>query len=88
MVKFRKNEEISNISSSVKYSSKEKLVRINAIIGSDGVLPLSAATWWSGVKKGYYPKPIKLGPNITAWRMSDIDALIENGFNHEGGGNE
>ena len=58
---------------------KDRLVRINSIIGNDGVLPLSAATWWAGVKKGYYPKPIKLGPNITAWRWSDIEQILQNG---------
>jgi len=26
---------------------------------------------------GRYPKPVKLGPRTTAWRVSDIRALIE-----------
>jgi prophage regulatory protein len=41
------------------------------------VYPVSAATWWAGVKDGRFPKPVKLGPNTTAWRAEDIHALIE-----------
>ncbi|MEN8130521.1 MAG: AlpA family phage regulatory protein, partial [Pseudomonadota bacterium] len=34
-------------------------------------------TWWEGVKTGRFPKPVKLGPRITAWCVEDIRALIE-----------
>lgn len=57
-----------------------KLLRLNDIVGPDGLIPVSRSSWWNGVKKGYYPQPIKLGPNITAWRLSDIDHLIQNGY--------
>lgn len=40
------------------------------------VFPVSKSTWWSGVKDGRYPKPVKLGPKITAWRVEDIRQLI------------
>ncbi len=33
----------------------------------------------TGIKDGRFPKPVKLGPRITAWRIEDIRALIENG---------
>lgn len=36
---------------------------------------------WAGVKSGRYPKPVKLGPRITAWRAEDIWALLEAGAN-------
>ena len=39
--------------------------------------PVSKSTWWAGVKSGRYPKPVKLGPKMTAWRAEDIYALIE-----------
>lgn len=61
----------------------QRCVRLGEIVGSNGALPISKSSWWSGVKKGYYPQPVKLGPNITAWRWSDIHNLIENGFNEE-----
>jgi len=30
---------------------------------------MSKSTWWAGVKSGRYPKPVKLGPRITSWRV-------------------
>tara|TARA_R110002094_G_scaffold153391_3_gene140932 strand:+ start:160 stop:354 length:195 start_codon:yes stop_codon:yes gene_type:complete len=41
------------------------------------VYPVSKSHWWAGVKEGRYPKPVKLGPKITAWRVEDIRELIE-----------
>lgn len=54
------------------------LVRLSSIIGPNGPIPVSRSSWWAGVKSGRYPKPIKLGPRTTAWRIEDIDALIAN----------
>ena len=50
--------------------------RLKQIVKPDGIFPLAASTWWAGVKAGRYPKPIKLGPRISAWRGSDLNALI------------
>ena len=36
-------------------------------------LPISASTLWRKVRAGSFPKPIKFGPGITAWRVSDIE---------------
>ena len=59
-------------------------VRLPQIIGDrkaeppiPPVFPVSKSTWWAGVKSGRYPKPVKLGPRITAWRVEDIRALIQ-----------
>jgi prophage regulatory protein len=41
------------------------------------VFPVGRSTWWKGVKEGRYPPPVKLGPRVTAWRVSDIRALLE-----------
>lgn len=41
------------------------------------LIPVSKSTWWAGVKTGRYPKPVKLGARITAWRVEDIRALIQ-----------
>lgn len=41
------------------------------------LIPVSRSTWWAGVRTGRYPKPVKLGERITAWRVEDIRALIE-----------
>ena len=41
------------------------------------LIPVGKSTWWEGVKSGRFPKPVKLGPRTTAWRVEDIRALIE-----------
>ncbi|RDL49743.1 hypothetical protein BLJAPNOD_00851 [Ensifer sp. M14] len=51
--------------------------RLKQILHPDGPIPVSKSTWWAGVRAGRYPKPVKLGPRITAWRAIDIAALLE-----------
>ena len=58
-------------------------VRLSNIIGDSksnpptpAIIPVSKSTWWAGVKSGRFPRPIKLGPRITAWRVEDIRKLI------------
>lgn len=60
-------------------------VRLSQIVGNPKadppippIIPVSKSTWWAGVKSGLYPRPVKLGPKITAWKASEIRALIEN----------
>ncbi|MCB1468864.1 MAG: AlpA family phage regulatory protein [Rhizobiaceae bacterium] len=55
-------------------------VRLPAIIAPLGPIPVSKSTWWDGIRKGRYPKPVKLGPRITAWRVEDIRDLIRRGI--------
>lgn len=51
-------------------------VRLSSILAPSGPIPVGKSTWWVGVKFGRFPKPVKLGPRITAWRVEDIRALI------------
>ncbi|MGB4912538.1 MAG: AlpA family phage regulatory protein [Candidatus Dechloromonas phosphoritropha] len=58
-------------------------LRLKQIIGDPqanppvpAVIPISKSSWWQGCKDGKFPKPVKLGPRTTAWRVSDIRALI------------
>lgn len=41
------------------------------------IVPVSRSTWLNGCKSGKYPKPVKLSPRTTAWRVSDIRAYID-----------
>ena len=41
------------------------------------VFPVCAATWWVMVRDGRAPKPVKLGPRVTAWRVQDIRAMLD-----------
>ena len=52
-------------------------LRLSAILAPHGPIPVSKSTWWAGVKDGRFPKPMKLGPRITVWRVEDIRELIE-----------
>ena len=59
-------------------------LRLPQIIGNakakppiPAVIPVGKSTWWQGVKDGRFPKPVKLGPRTTAWRVEDVIALVE-----------
>lgn len=45
------------------------------------LIPVGRTTWWAGVKSGRFPKPVKLGTRITAWRVEDLRMLIEQSGN-------
>jgi prophage regulatory protein len=51
-------------------------LRLPQIIAPHGPIPVSKSTWWAGVKDGRFPKPVKLGPRTTAWRVEAIQQLI------------
>lgn len=58
-------------------------LRLTQIIGNPkavppipAVIPVGKSSWWKGVKEGRFPKPVKLGPRTTAWRVEDIRELI------------
>lgn len=40
------------------------------------ILPFSPATLWRWVQVGKFPKPVKLGPRVTAWRIDDVGAWL------------
>ena len=59
-------------------------LKIRTIIGDrnanppiPAIIPVSRSTFWSGVKSGRFPAPVKLGERCTAWRVEDIRAYIE-----------
>ena len=41
------------------------------------IIPVSRSAWWEGCRSGIYPKPVKLGPRTTAWRVEDIRELMD-----------
>ncbi len=44
-----------------------------------GIFQFSSATLWRKVKAGTFPKPVKLGARITAWRVEDIREVLGRG---------
>jgi prophage regulatory protein len=58
-------------------------LRLPQIIGNPradppvpAIIPVKKSCWWEGVKTGRFPKPVKLGPRVTVWRVEDIRDLI------------
>jgi predicted DNA-binding transcriptional regulator AlpA len=60
----------------------DRLLRLKEVLET---VCVSKSTWWSGVKSGRYPAPVRhLGPRITAWRESAIRQLVNGeGTSHE-----
>ena len=56
--------------------SEERLLRLKDVLA---IIPVSKSTWWAGIKEGRFPRPIKLGPRTTCWRLSDIKKLMQDG---------
>lgn len=67
-------------------------LRLRQIIGDPksippipAIIPVSKSTFWAGVKSGRYPAPVRtLGKRITAWKVSEIRALIDRDSPSEG----
>ena len=45
--------------------------------GIPAIVPVSRATWYAWIRSGHAPAPVRLGPNVSAWRVEDIRALIQ-----------
>lgn len=57
------------------YSLEDKaLLRLPRVLSLVGV---SRSSWWAGVKAGKFPAAIKVSPRVTAWRASEISALLD-----------
>lgn len=46
-------------------------VRLNQLL-STAVIPFSAATAWRRVREGTFPQPVRVSPQVTAWRVGEI----------------
>lgn len=41
------------------------------------LIPIGKSTLWAWVAAGKFPKPVKLGPRTSVWRVGDVKAFIE-----------
>ena len=71
-------------------TTNDKFIRLRTILGDpnavppiDPIVPVCRATFYEGIKKGIYPRPIKLSPRVSVWRASEIYALISDKSNLE-----
>jgi predicted DNA-binding transcriptional regulator AlpA len=61
-----------------KLTSEERFLRIPQILK---LIPIGKSTLWEKIKKGEFPKQIKLGPKTAVWKASDVQAYIDNHCN-------
>ena len=55
-------------------------LRLRDVIGAGnnpGIIPVSQSSWAEGIEEGRYPKPVKLGTRMAAWRFEDIRKLAD-----------
>jgi predicted DNA-binding transcriptional regulator AlpA len=69
-----KTKEQVNASEEKARPPIEGYMRLPAVLS---LFPVSRSTWWAGISAGRFPKGVKLGPRITAWKVEDIRKLIE-----------
>jgi predicted DNA-binding transcriptional regulator AlpA len=53
--------------------SEERLLRVRNVAD---LLSISVRDVWRKVEERRIPKPIKLGPRVTRWRLSEILAVM------------
>jgi len=49
-----------------------RFLRLNQVLD---IIPVPKSSWYAGIARGEYPKPIKLSKRSAAWKASDIQAL-------------
>jgi predicted DNA-binding transcriptional regulator AlpA len=42
-----------------------------------GTRPLNPATLYRGIRKGHFPKPVKVGPGSSRWLRSECEAALQ-----------
>lgn len=58
----------------------EKFLRTVDLVGNSkqrGILGVSKSTLWRWIQQNHFPAPLKLGPNISVWRMSEVQAWMD-----------
>lgn len=60
------------------YARQDQLVRNRKKPGIPVPLPFTASSLWRKVAAGTFPKPVKLGPRTTAWKVSDVRDWLVN----------
>ncbi len=53
-----------------------QLVRLPKVLEALGI---PRSSFYAGIKKGIFPKPVKLGERTSAWRSDDLIPIIEKG---------
>jgi predicted DNA-binding transcriptional regulator AlpA len=75
---FNDSKPLSNALLTPSESARPILLRLPAV---QAIIPVSRSTWYAGIKEGIYPAPIKISARASAWRLTDIQNLVER-FKH------
>jgi prophage regulatory protein len=54
----------------------DRLLRLTEVLQ---LVPVARSTWFAGIRSGRFPASVRLGPRIAAWRLRDIQQILENG---------
>lgn len=57
----------------MQYPSTPRLLRLPDVLDR---IPVSRSDWYRGMRRGQYPRPVKIGLRAVAWRENEIDALV------------
>jgi len=69
-----------------QFVDPQALIRMNELVGRldpktrkrvDPIVPVAPATIARWTKAGVFPRPVALGPNLVAWRGSDLNEWLE-----------
>lgn len=61
----------------IGFARVRDLVRDSKHPERPSIYPWCQSTHWEMVKRGEFPQPIKIGPNMTGWAWSTIRADVE-----------
>lgn len=50
------------------------LLRLNQVLS---FVQIGRTRWLTGVRRGEYPRPVRISPRRVAWRSSDIKAFLD-----------
>jgi len=55
-------------------NKQERFIRVKDVAQMIG---MGRSTVWMLTKQGKFPQPLRLGPKVTVWRLSEIEKWIE-----------
>jgi len=80
-----KNQLPTNLIANFDELPDSAFLRLNQLL-STAVIPFSASTAWRRVREGTFPQPIRVSHKVTAWRVGEIRAWLQDPASfHEGG---
>ena len=54
--------------------SETRLIRVPAVLERVGV---KRSKLYAMVKAGEFPRPVKIGPKVSAWKVADVERWID-----------